>query len=79
VAQGVADITGAEAIVRPMREVNMSEATVSLAWVPNQPSCLATGTGTFIHRHLPLVYCACRVVCLVVCVVCVVCGVRLRI
>ncbi|ELR22091.1 uncharacterized protein ACA1_158870 [Acanthamoeba castellanii str. Neff] len=44
-SSGVADITGAEAIVRPMREVNMSEATVSLAWVPNQPSCLATGTG----------------------------------
>ena len=31
--------------MRPMGEVNMSEATVALAWVPGQPSCLATGTG----------------------------------
>jgi len=42
-SQGTGDV--AEAIMRPMREVNVSEATISLAWVPNQPSCLATGTG----------------------------------
>ncbi|KAL6067851.1 GATOR complex protein MIOS [Balamuthia mandrillaris] len=35
----------ADTVMRPMGEVNMSEATVALAWVPNQPSCLATGTG----------------------------------
>eukprot|EP01087_Luapelamoeba_hula_P013119 TRINITY_DN3732_c0_g1_i3.p1 TRINITY_DN3732_c0_g1~~TRINITY_DN3732_c0_g1_i3.p1 ORF type:complete len:532 (-),score=15.46 TRINITY_DN3732_c0_g1_i3:1082-2677(-) len=36
---------GAETVMRPMGELNMSEATVALAWVPGQPSCLATGTG----------------------------------
>jgi len=42
---GEITLKAAETVMRPMGEVNMSEATVALAWVPGQPSCLATGTG----------------------------------
>ena len=34
-----------DSISKPMSEFASSEATVSLAWMPSSPHCLATGTG----------------------------------
>jgi hypothetical protein len=35
-----------EKVERAMRELANSEATTSLAWLPSNPLCLITGTGT---------------------------------
>lgn len=53
-AFNISPMEAVETVVKPWKERIISEATISLAWVPDSPKCLVVGTGIKWLRLLDL-------------------------